>query len=167
MHERNTAQQHTGHTNHTDPRNGTDGVPQVKLLTVVRRDTGCQRNEGTHNRHETAQNQGQAAAFTEELLRGVQVLRAQNLRVILEDVAAVAGTNLVSHLGAGHRHNHQHGECNPQGQTHLLVQHAQRKDQGVTRKNREQHTRLNENNDRRNNQNPGAGVEQELFKVKA
>ena len=166
MHERNTAQQHTGHTNHTNPRNGADGVPQVELLTVVRRDTGCQRNEGTHNRHETAQNQGQATALLEELLGSVQVLRAQNLRVILEDVAAVAGTNLVSHLGAGHRHNHQHGERNPQGQTHLLVQHAQCKNQGVTRKNREQHTRLNENNDRRNNQNPGAGVEQELFKVK-
>ena len=93
----------------------------MEPLTVVRRNTGRQRNEGTHNRYETTQNQSQATALTEELLRGVQVLRAQNLRVILEDVAAVAGTNLITHLSASHRHNHQHGERNPQRQTHLLV----------------------------------------------
>ena len=165
MHERDTAQQHTRQTNRTNPRNRANNIPQVELLTVVRRNTRRKRHKSTNNRHETTQNQSQATALLEELLSSVQVLGAQNLRVIFEDPTAVTGTNLVANLSASNSNQHQDRERNPQGQAHLLMQHTQSKNQGVTRKNREKNAGLNKYDNCRNYQNPGAGIEQELLKV--
>ena len=166
MHKLDTAQQHPGGPNQADPQHRTQNIPQVKLTARVRRNTGRQRHERAHNRHETPQHQRHPAALSEKLLSRVQVLSAQKLRVILEQVTSVTGAQLVPHLAASDGGNNQHRERQPQRKPHTVMQHAESKNKRITRQNREQHAGLNKHDDRRDHQHPRAGANKNILKIK-
>ena len=103
---------------------------------------------------EAPDDEGATAVVREVVLGLLQVLGLEEARVRLEEAAPPLGTQEVADLSTHEGGNHDQEDQGRQVNTELVVQQAGGEEQRLARKDREQDTRLDKNNEHRAPQDP-------------
>ena len=163
MHEGDVAQERTHEDEARTPHDGTQRVEDQELRVGVACHARGDRDKGTHEGDETADDQRAAAVVREVVLRLLQVLGLEDAGVGLEEAAPPLGAQKVADLRTDEGRDNDEEDEGRQVQAEAVVEQASGKQQGLARQHGEQDTRLDEDDKHRSPQHPRPhGDEQSL-----